>query len=129
MASDFSGKRIVLGIVGALLGAAIGGWLYVAALRQGFYMIALPGAAIGIGCGLLSRQRSVGLGVFCGLLATIASLWLEWYTRPFIGDESFGYFIAHLHLLTFVSKIMIAIGIIFAVWFGIGRQRFLPPQQ
>ncbi|MCR9294859.1 MAG: hypothetical protein NXI32_19240 [bacterium] len=112
----------VKGLVGALIGAAVGGFLFVLAIKQGFYMLALPGAAIGLGCGWLSRIRSIPLGVVCGLLAAGLSIGLEWSQRPFTADGSLGYFVSHLHQLTTVTQIMMVIGIAFAFWFGMGRE-------
>ena len=62
---------IVLGLAGALVGGAAGHFLFLAMTRWGFYAMVLPGAAVGLGCGLLSGRRSVPLGIACGVIGGI----------------------------------------------------------
>ena len=67
-----------LSLIGAAAGGAIGffafGWL----LRQGYYAMVLPGAMVGIGCGLLSRRDSLVRGILCGLAGLALGLFCEW---------------------------------------------------
>ncbi len=112
---------IALGAVGAIAGAIVGGAIFQWVLGQGFYMLALPGALIGLGAGYLSRTRSLALAIFSAVLAAIAGIYLEWKTAPFIADGSLSYFVTHLHKLTPVTQIMWAIGVLFGFWFGRGR--------
>ena len=117
------GLGYLLGLVGAAVGGGIGYLLFWALIRQGFYAMIMPGAFVGIGCGLLSGRRSVALGVVCAVAALILSLFLEWHFFPFVKDESLAYFLTHLHKLTIVTKVMIPFGLLFAFWFGMGRKR------
>ena len=57
----------LLGLVGGAGGGVAGYFLYFWLASQGFYAIVLPGAAIGLGCGALSRGKSNALGAVCGL--------------------------------------------------------------
>ncbi len=121
-AANPSVTHLVLGVVGAIVGGCVGGVLFVLAMQQGFYMLALPGAAIGLSCGYLSKIRSLPLGIFCAVFAAGLGIWLEWSQRPFKSDDSFSYFVSHLHQLTPVTQIMWVIGVLFGFWFGMGRE-------
>ncbi len=57
-----------LGLLGAIAGGAAGYLAFLALARLGLYALVLPGALVGIGCGMLSRGKSNLLGVVCGLL-------------------------------------------------------------
>jgi hypothetical protein len=109
-----------LGILGGVLGGVVGYFVYLWLAGQGFYAPMVPGAMVGLGCGLLSRGRSVPLGVVCGLAALPVGLFAEWRVLPFVADDSLGYFVRHLHDLKPVTLIMIAIGAALAYWLGVG---------
>ena len=114
---------ILPGLLGAGLGGFAGyfafGWL----AHQGLYAVALPGAFLGLGCGWFVKQRSVLLSVVCAVAALGLGVFSEWSYMPFIADGSFGYFIAHLHLLAPIKLIMLALGGVFGFWFSLGRSR------
>lgn len=86
----------------------------------------LPGAVLGMGFGLASREYSKFCGIVSGLLAVGFGLFMEWKHFPFIKDESFGYFITHVHQLKPISLIMIGLGGLIAFWFGVGRETRTP---
>jgi hypothetical protein len=115
---------ILRGMAGAVIGAVLGwfafGWL----MNQGFYGLALPGALVGIVCGLISGGPSVTNGVLCTVIAAILGVVLEWRHRPFIADESFGYFVTHLHELRGITWLMLGLGATFGFWFGRGRASY-----
>ncbi len=111
------------GLVGALVGGAVGYFLFAWMLKQGYYALALPGALVGLACGYASGIRSVPLAAICGVLTLPLLLFLEWQFRAFVVDDSLGYFLTHLHRLTPVTLVMMALGVVFAVWFGLGRNR------
>ena len=71
-----SSRPVALGVVGALVGAVLGAFLFHLAYRNGLYMLALPGAAIGLSCGFASRIRSVPLGIVCGVVSLLTNLYL-----------------------------------------------------
>ena len=112
---------IVLGVVGALVGGAVGHFLFLAMATRGYYAMVLPGSLVGLGCGLLSGRRSVPLGIACGALGLVVSIFTEWRHAPFVRDTSLSFFLKHLHKLSGVSLIMILVGAAFAFWFGLGR--------
>jgi hypothetical protein len=113
----------------SLIGAAVGGFLGVLAFRwslnQGFYGIVLPGAMVGIGCGLLSRDSSLVRGLLCGVAGVTLGLYVEWIDLPFNEDDSLGYFVAHIHDLKPITLVMIGLGGLVAFWFGKGHVRGL----
>lgn len=115
----------IVPLIRGLLGAAVGGtvgyfafdWMY----SQGFYAMILPGAALGIGFGAFARERSTVHGVVSAILGVGLGFFVEWCFFPFRKDGSLTYFITHVHELRSVSLMMIALGGVFAYWFGIGR--------
>lgn len=113
---------LVLGAVGGVVGASLGYFLFQAIVSQGFYALILPGALTGMGCGSLSRRRSVPLGCMCAVIAAAVGILAEWQFAPFVADRSLGYFITHLHELKSVTQGMLLIGTIMAFWFGLGRE-------
>ena len=106
-----------LTLIGAAVGGIIGyvafGWL----LRQGFYAPAIPGLLLGIGGGLLAKQRSQVLAMICGVLAVALCLMAEWRHFPFVRDDSASYFLSHLADLKPLTMIMIAVGGFTGFWF------------
>jgi hypothetical protein len=69
----------------------------------------------------LSGGKSNALGIVCGVLGALVGIFTEWRFAPFIVDESFGYFVTHLHELKSMTLILIAAGGLFGYWFGRGR--------
>jgi hypothetical protein len=115
-------SRLVLNAILSLIGAALGGvfgwfafeWMY----EQGFYAGILPGALVGLGGGLLSRDRSLIRGAIFGLAGLALGLFLEWRFFPFNADKSLGYFLTNIHRVIPVHLLMIALGTFFAFWWG-----------
>jgi hypothetical protein len=114
--------QIVGGVTGAIAGAVAGHFLFLWIARQGFYALALPGAATGLAGGFWLK-RSSALGVFCGVLGLAVGLFSEWRFAPFTAEGSLGYFLTHLHQLRPVTWIMILLGAGLGYWFGRGRTR------
>ena len=102
----------ILGVVGALFGAALGYWCVGAFAHQGLHAIVLPAALPGVVAGFSSKERSRGWAVFYGVLGMAAALLTEWRFRPFVADSGLGYFLRHLHDL---QPIVIAVIIIGAI--------------
>jgi hypothetical protein len=115
---------ILRGLAGAVIGGVLGWFAFEWLMEQGFYGLALPGALIGIGCGLLSGGTSELNGVLCAAAAAIVALILEWRHFPFVADESFGYFVTHLHQVRGIAWLMVVLGAVFGFWFGRGRSRY-----
>ncbi|HEV3164476.1 MAG TPA: hypothetical protein VGZ22_10660 [Isosphaeraceae bacterium] len=109
---------IVLALVGAVTGGALGYQLFVWIYQQGFYAMLLPGALLGLGCGALSRQPSWIRGVACAIAALGLELFTEWHFFPFVRDESLSFFLKHVHELPPIKLIMMALGVLFAFWWG-----------
>jgi hypothetical protein len=112
---------LVLGLLGAVLGGALGYFVFLWGLRQGFYIIALPATLLGAGCGLLSRHRSIARGVLCGIAGLALGLYAEWRAFPFKADESLGYFLTHLKDLRPFTLLLIGLGGLLAFYFGQGH--------
>lgn len=109
---------LLRGVAGAIVGAVAGVLLFNLAYSYGIYMLALPGAIIGLACGFASRIRSIPLGVLCGIAALAVGLYVEWTT---LVEIPFAEYLGRLGELQTVSKIMLALGTTFGAWFGFGR--------
>jgi len=109
-----------LGLIGAAIGGVVGFFAFRWILSQGLYALILPGALLGAGCGALARHPSRMRGVVCGLAGLVLGIDCEWKFFPFVADESYGYFLAHLHQLKPISMLMILAGAYMAYWMGRG---------
>lgn len=112
---------ILRGILGAVIGGAIGYFVFRLLAKNGFYGMMIPGALLGLGASLAARARNQTLGIFCAIAALALSIFAEWSLFPFVKDASLSYFIAHVHTLPVIKLIMMAVGIGLAYWLGQGR--------
>ena len=119
----------VAGVLGALAGATLGYYTFRWLLQQGFYGMVIPGALLGLGCGLASRTPSPARGVACAVAAVALGLFVEWKFHPFVVDASFKYLLLHVADLKGATLLMIALGAAFAYWLGkeAGAGRFRRP--
>ena len=108
-------KNNILALVGALAGGTLGYFVFFWIAKQGFYALVLPGGLLGLGAGVI-KNRSVGVAVACGLLATALGLFTEFRYEPFIKDESLNYFLAHVSDLRPVTLLMITAGSAIGFW-------------
>ena len=113
----------MLGLLGAAVGAALGYFGFVLALRGGLYALMLPGGLIGLGGGLLVKDRSIARAILFGVFAVGLGLVAEWRNFPFIADSSFSYFVTHLQQLRGMTLLMLAGGTALAVWLSLGKPR------
>jgi hypothetical protein len=124
MASDNQqALTVARGLAGAAIGGALGWFAFNWLVGQGFYALALPGALVGLACGVLAGGASVINAAACAVIAIVLTLVLEWKHFPFNEDPSFGYFLSHIHQLRGITWLMLALGAVFAFWFGRGRGR------
>jgi len=112
---------LAAGVVSGLAGHLVFIWL----IRQGFYALVLPGAAVGIGYNYVVRRRLWPFSIACGLLGLLAGLLSEWRAAPFVADPGLGYFLAHLHQLRPLTLIMIGLGAAIAFWLAYGRRQYV----
>ena len=111
-----------LGIVGSVLGGLAGWFIYFWIYGMGFYALALPGAMVGWGFAALARRPMILGGVFCAVVAFFLSTACEWKESPFTVDESYSYFLTHIHEVDSpMTLILIGLGVALAFWFGRGR--------
>ncbi len=109
------------GVIGAVIGGAVGFYAFKWLLTQGYYGLALPAILLGIGFSMCARRPMFLGGMFCAILGLVLMIYSEWYTSPFIKDESLGFFLQNLTELQSVTKIFMALGSAGAFWFGRGR--------
>jgi hypothetical protein len=107
-----------LGLIGAVIGGALGYYIFMWIASQGFYGLMIPGALLGLGCSLLSQHRSHIRGVICAVAAIALGLYSEWKFRPFVADDSFSYLLRHVTELLPLTQLMIVLGAFFAYWLG-----------
>jgi hypothetical protein len=108
----------VLGLLGAIVGGVLGYYTFSWIFDHGFYGMMIPGAFLGLGCGLLARHPSQLRGALCGVAALALGLYTEWRFFPFRDDQSLAYFLRHVPDLSPVTLVMIAAGAFFAYWLG-----------
>ena len=108
-------------LTGAAVGGVLGHFLFLWIAQQGLYAMVLPGAALGLGAGALAKTRSLTCGIISGLLALALAIVTEWRLFPFARDDSFAFFITHVHGLPPIKLTMIGLGGLLAFWFGQGR--------
>lgn len=107
-----------LGLIGAAVGGALGYFLFLWALTRGFYALILPGALLGLGCNVLARHRSLARGIVCAVAGFVLTLHADWRFEKFPDDASFGYFATHFYRLEAMTLAMLALGTLFAFWWG-----------
>ena len=112
---------ILLGVVGAVVGGVVGYYVCDWMLNYAFYGLILPGTLVGVGFGLVSRQKCFVCGIACGVAGVAMGIFTEWRLFPFIQDDSLAFFVTHLHQLRPVTLLLIGLGGLFSFWFGIGR--------
>lgn len=122
MSSKSYGMSISLGLIGAAVGGVLGFFAFQFLHSQNLYALGLPGALLGLGAGLLVGRKSYLLGTICGLASLGLGIFVEWKFFPFSADESFSYFVQHLHQLKPITLILIVLGGVFGFWFGKGRE-------
>lgn len=111
----------MLGFLGAAVGAVLGYFGFVLALRGGLYALMLPGGLIGLGGGFFVKDRSLARAILFGVFAASLGLFAEWRNFPFIADSSFSYFVTHLHQLRGLTLLMLVGGTALAVWLSLGK--------
>ena len=111
----------IRGVLGLVVGGIAGFYLFQWLVSQGYFALAIPGALMGLACGYASRIYSLVLAVTCGVSAAVLLVIVEW--KVFYANNSFVFFLTHLHQLDGVTLVMLALGIVFAAWFGLGRPK------
>lgn len=122
--SRFSVKNLVLGTLGGCVGGAIGGLACQLLAENGLYGVALPGALVGLGFGLASRQRHIGLGFVSGSLGLLAGLLTQW--KVYSNEPSFLKLVGELKDYSVFTWIMLGVGTLMAFMFGTGSRRSPP---
>ena len=108
---------------GAIVGVGVGTLAYWLLLLQGYHILAAVGAGVALGVSAMAQTRQIVWGFATGALAVLASVLVEFFFRPFAADESFSYFISHLHELPRNSLISLAVVAALGVYLGRGRVR------
>ena len=111
------------GLAGGVAGGVAGYFVFIWLAGQGFYALTLPGALLGLGCGWASRRKSIVLGVLCAVMGLALGIVSDWRVKVPIGDGSLWGYVMNLHQRNAMTLIFLALGVLFAYWFGLGRQR------
>jgi hypothetical protein len=113
---------IVRGVIGALVGAAAGIWLFDFLLTKDLYAQPVPGAAVGMLCSIASGKRSWLLAGMCGVLGLLAGALAE--HAAFVADDwDVVAALGALGELEGGHLFRIVVGVVIAIWFGLGRDR------
>jgi hypothetical protein len=102
-------KNNLLALTGAVAGGIVGYFGFFWLASQGFYALALPGALVGFGAGVV-KNNSIVVAVLCGIAALALGIFTEFRFAPFVDDGSFSFFLTHLHQLTPVTWVMMVVG-------------------
>ena len=105
------------------MGGCVGYFAFFWVVRQGFYAIMLPPAMVGLGAGLLARRRSPLLAAICAVAGLGLGIITEWKFAPFKVDDSFSFFVTHLHELRSLTLILIPIGTIMSYRLALGMDQ------
>jgi len=103
-------QTLILGLLGAAVGGALGYFAFFWVARQGFYALVLPPALLGFGASLCAGQRSLPLAAICGIAGLGLGLFTEYRFASFAADPSFFYFVTHVSDLKPITLIMLALG-------------------
>jgi hypothetical protein len=115
-------KNPLFAVMGAAAGGVLGYFLFFWIAAQGFYGLAIPGCALGLGAAVV-RNNSIFIAVLCGIAATLLGVFTEWRFAPFRADDSLGYFLGHLGDLKPITMIMIVLGGLLGFWFPFRRRQ------
>ena len=74
------------GIIGAVVGGAIGFYAFKWLLTQGYYGLALPAIVLGVGFAMAARRSMWSGGLFCAIAGLMLMIFSEWKMFPF-GQE------------------------------------------
>jgi hypothetical protein len=116
-------RVIALGLAGAVVGGCIGYYAFFWIARQGFYALVLPPGLLGWAAAICARERSSVLAAICGVAGFALALFTEWQFAPFVADRSLSYFVMHLHELTPITMLMVALGTFASYSLALGRNR------
>jgi hypothetical protein len=109
---------VVLEVAAGVAGGAVGYFAFLWLVDQNFYGLMLPGALIGLGCGLVARRRSVVRGLLCALAALGLELFAEWKAFPFDQDGRFRFMVRHFLDKEPIKIVMLLAGAAIAFWLG-----------
>jgi len=115
--------KIILGILGAVVGGTVGHYAFTWIVGQGFYALVIPGAFLGLGFSAGFQSKSTAAAVFCATAAVGLELFSEWSVFPFAKDTGFQFFLVHVHQLEPITLIMVALGGLCAFWTVGGNRR------
>lgn len=115
--------RIFLALLAAAAGGVVGHFAFFWIAKQGFYAIMLPPALVGLAAGYVITSRSQTLAIVCAIGGLALGLFTEWKFAPFLLDNSWSYFLSHVHQLKPVTLLMLVIGAVASYRFALGRDR------
>jgi len=80
--------KIPLGVAGAIAGGVVGFFLFQILVDQGLYFMVLPGALVGLGCGLAVRSRSFVFSAIAMLISIPVTIVCEWKKDAYYCDDN-----------------------------------------
>jgi len=114
--------NVVRGLVGAGLGGVAGYFLFGWLLKRGYYAQILPGALLGLGCGVFVQRRNVPLAIGCGIVALVLGLFTRWKYFTSSASNDFGLFLTQINQLPTMPLLMVALGGVCGFWFALGTR-------
>jgi hypothetical protein len=114
-------KKDLLALCGAVVGGVLGYFVFFWLASQGFYGMLLPGALLGLGAAVC-KNRAVWVAVVCGLAGLALGVFTEFRYAPFERDDSFSFFLTHLHHKRPLKLLLIGLGALLGFWISFPRQ-------
>jgi hypothetical protein len=120
--------EFIPGLIGGALGGVAGYFFSRCIMSYGREAPLVPGALVGLGCGILSRSDSRARGVVCAIEALVIGLYIRFllFDPPFEYDGSFIGYLSHVPELPGLTLVMLGIGAAMGFWWG--RERILRPK-
>lgn len=113
--------RYLVPLLGGLIGAALGYFLFSWVMRQGFVPLALPGGFIGIGAGLFKGPRTIWPSIALGIFGLIWGAFCYW---KFLAGEQYPFttFLSNPQDLPAIHLGLLALGGLVAFWIPFRRR-------
>ena len=78
---------------------------------------------LGLTASYFARCRSTPLAIVCAIAGLALGLYTEWRYAPFIKDDSFSFFLTHVHEKQPIKLLMLALGVFMCYRFALGVDR------
>jgi hypothetical protein len=107
-------SRNLLVVTLGVLGGVAGHLLFFVLAAKGLYGLAIPGAGVGLGAGIV-KGRSIWIALLCGALAFLAGVITQWHFAGWT-DEGLLASLHHFSNLPPLTSALLALGTVVGFW-------------